>query len=830
MAQAISGMVTDGKGTPVKGAGIIAVSGSKGNVVGFARTKPSGEFTIKVAEGRQADAVITSCIGYAKDTTAITELARTEKIVLRKQQFMLKEVKVRSGGISERGDTLEYSVSRFKSDTDRSIADVIKRMPGLAVNGDGSIEFQGKKINKFYIEGMDLMGGKYSQASENLQADKVKTVQVLQNHEPVKMMRDVNFSEQAALNIVLKDDAKDVWQGTADAGSGTALQGDGGWLRDGRLTAMYFARKRQSISMYKTNNTGKDIAAELASHTMTDEDVPQESSLLSSIGIAPPDLDSRRYTFNDTHLFATNWLFSNSEEHSLRLQLSAMTDKDDCRQEAVTVYNDIAGGETVAEETSATRRRTGWQGELTYKTNTEKTYMTNILKGDLSFCDSHGTTAVNGTGRSTEVEPDELHVSDFFRITGKTGSGRRLSVNGYAAYDRLPGRLAFNGIEVQRLCLSSAAWGAGTFVMNRWRKTYIKSALSIRGKTQTLDTESPEATARETYTENRTTLTNSADYNGGGMKIHAELPVTWLVRTYCSQTRHDIVAEPRLSVSITPASRWKITVSYSHNRNTLPLSEIAATPFHTGYMTVHKGLGYADDTRSNSLSALATYKNTLKNIFGNIIMTYGHTEGNILYAGELDNGTYISRATDGRTGTDNIWTTGRISKAFGWKKASIGIRADYGYSRYGAAIGGTPASFSLQTAGTEIKLTAEPAAWMAAELTTAVTNTVQKSRDHGGRTAINDFCHSAQINIHRSGFRATLRYDLSHSDDSTVPVSDFLDLSLSYRSRRYEAGIDLYNITGHRSYERTTVSRLTTRHAAYRLRPREVMARVAFSF
>lgn len=103
-------------------------------------------------------------------------------------------------------------------------------------------------------------------------------------------------------------------------------------------------------------------------------------------------------------------------------------------------------------------------------------------------------------------------------------------------------------------------------------------------------------------------------------------------------------------------------------------------------------------------------------------------------------------------------------------------------------------------------------------------------RTYGGRTAINDFCHSAQINIHRSGSRATLRYDLSHSDDSTVPVSDFLDLSLSYRGKRYEAGIDLYNITGHRSYERTTVSRLTTRHAAYRLRPREVMARVAFSF
>ena len=81
-------------------------------------------------------------------------------------------------------------------------------MPGIAINEDGSIEYQGKKINKFYIEGMDLLGGKYTQASENIDVDKVKKIQVFERHQPIKALKNTSFSEQAALNIVLGDGAK----------------------------------------------------------------------------------------------------------------------------------------------------------------------------------------------------------------------------------------------------------------------------------------------------------------------------------------------------------------------------------------------------------------------------------------------------------------------------------------------------------------------------------------------------------------------------------------------------------------------------------------------
>ena len=124
-----------------------------------------------------------------------------QTIKMQEQAIALKEVKVTPQRIREQGDTLTYSVESFKLKQDRSIADVIAKMPGLEVLPSGTIRYQGKAINKFYIEGMDLLGGKYAMASENLSADKVKSVQVYENHQPVKVLKDIKFSEQAALNL-----------------------------------------------------------------------------------------------------------------------------------------------------------------------------------------------------------------------------------------------------------------------------------------------------------------------------------------------------------------------------------------------------------------------------------------------------------------------------------------------------------------------------------------------------------------------------------------------------------------------------------------------------
>ena len=84
--------------------------------------------------------------------------------------------------------------SSFVDVTDKSIGDVLKKLPGIQVLSTGQILYQNKAISKFYIEGLDMLRGKYGIATHNIDVSKVATVQVLENHQPIKALRDMEFA------------------------------------------------------------------------------------------------------------------------------------------------------------------------------------------------------------------------------------------------------------------------------------------------------------------------------------------------------------------------------------------------------------------------------------------------------------------------------------------------------------------------------------------------------------------------------------------------------------------------------------------------------------
>ena len=193
----LSGIVVDDAGKALAGANVMAY-GPDGKVLSFAVTGADGTFQLKKTAGLER--ITASFMGFKTVSIPAGQFKDGQQIRMEAGGFQLKEVAVTAERIKESGDTLTYSVGGFKQAQDRSIADVIGKMPGLEVKASGAIEYQGKPINKFYIEGMDLMGSQYALASENLSADKVKEVQVLENHQAIKSLRDVSFSEQAAIN------------------------------------------------------------------------------------------------------------------------------------------------------------------------------------------------------------------------------------------------------------------------------------------------------------------------------------------------------------------------------------------------------------------------------------------------------------------------------------------------------------------------------------------------------------------------------------------------------------------------------------------------------
>ena len=169
-------------------------------------------------------------------------------------------VAVKADRIREQGDTITYNVGGFAQQQDRSIGDVLKRMPGIDVANNGKIQYQGEDINKFYIEGSDLLGGKYGIATNGISHDDVGAVEVMENHQPMQVLSGISFSDKAAINLKLKNKAKATWTFHGDAGGGWSWQPEGA-IWDGELFAMAVMPSFQNITTLRTNNTGENLSS-----------------------------------------------------------------------------------------------------------------------------------------------------------------------------------------------------------------------------------------------------------------------------------------------------------------------------------------------------------------------------------------------------------------------------------------------------------------------------------------------------------------------------------------------------------------------------------------
>ena len=175
-------------------------------ILAYSYSQPDGSFILECPQGPQQEFLLTtSRLGYESYRQKIPAQTQQTEILLKESSLTLREVKVISSPIRRQGDTISYYMSNFHRPQDRNLADVLARMPGIHVQSDGRVQYDGKPINRFYIEDMNLLGERYSLATQNLSPSDIAAVQVYENHEPIKMLRDRSQTEQAALNIKLKD-------------------------------------------------------------------------------------------------------------------------------------------------------------------------------------------------------------------------------------------------------------------------------------------------------------------------------------------------------------------------------------------------------------------------------------------------------------------------------------------------------------------------------------------------------------------------------------------------------------------------------------------------
>ena len=319
----VTGTVKDSSGKLLSNVTVSVIDVTTKAIAGYYITAANGRFEIKLPHFDNSVLRVSS-IGYKTFEKAINEKELYHSITLRQGIYMLPEVVVKAQTfVTNKGDTLNYNVQQFIKPQDRTIGDVIKNLPGITVSPTGNISYNGQPINKFYIDGDDLLGDKYVLGSTTLPADVVTTVQVLEHHQPIKMLENRVFSESPALNIKLKSSAK-----LRVFGSGNIAAGIPALSVNGRINTLSFKQKVKFINTYAYNNTGDNLSSEVSSQNTIGTAQQFNSNtfppLVSFTRLPDPILPYRYYTNNSTHLASLNGLIPLSKESSLRFNVSLL--------------------------------------------------------------------------------------------------------------------------------------------------------------------------------------------------------------------------------------------------------------------------------------------------------------------------------------------------------------------------------------------------------------------------------------------------------------------------------------------------------------------------
>lgn len=389
----IKGKVIDAQQKGIENVNLTYKGIGSASILGFARSGQDGSFRLEIRNGKDLDSLQLDLthLSYAKKSIIIPNQSGSYTYVLQEESRELKVVNIGNIPIFKLGDTINYNVESFTSKQDRVIADVIKKLPGIEMNG-GEILYQGKPIQKYTVNKLDLMEGRYGIINNNLPAEAVSKVQIIENDQPIKILDSLVFSDRASLNLELK---KFTTTGTGKLGIGLSPA-----FWNVNLTPMTFGKTFQMLNSFQTNNTGVDASRGLMTYYTGGMFFHQENntsgpSFLSIQEVSSPNFAESKWLNNRLFLGSTNILQKLSNGLELKGNVSYYNDYR--KRAGYTLTEVFAPDQSIllSESVSNQYRIHDFAGGLLIEKNKKAIYLRNNLKFHKRWSKDEGALLFN---------------------------------------------------------------------------------------------------------------------------------------------------------------------------------------------------------------------------------------------------------------------------------------------------------------------------------------------------------------------------------------------------------------------------------------------------
>lgn len=244
---------------PVAAATVTVLERKDSSLVSFTMTGSDGRFQLSGLANGDYRLLITH-INYHNSNTyfSVTDSKKNPdlgNVVLNDRVKVMEEVVLAAEAppITLINDTIQYNAGSFKVQPNASVEQLLKKLPGVKVEKDGTIKAQGEKVNRVLVDGKEFFGNDPKIATKNLPADAVDKVQVYDKQSDQAQLtgfEDGNYEK--TINLKLKKDKKKGMFGKVMAGAGNRDR------FENRFNVNSFKGARQFSAIGMGNNTNAE--------------------------------------------------------------------------------------------------------------------------------------------------------------------------------------------------------------------------------------------------------------------------------------------------------------------------------------------------------------------------------------------------------------------------------------------------------------------------------------------------------------------------------------------------------------------------------------------
>lgn len=693
---------TDNNNTPAYINILVHPKNDSNKIISFAISDEKGNFNLEFTSLEDTIGISTRSLTHRD--TIIWLANKNQHLLLTLPVYLreIKEVTIKSRPITSKNDTTTYLVSSFAQVKDQSIGDVIGKMPGFEVDTEGKIFYLGNPIQKYYIEGLDLLENNYTIANKNLPHESVGSIEVLENHQPIRALQSNTFSNGTSLNLKLKKNI--AITGTARVGMGLPYL-----LYDSNITPMLFTSKQQIIASFQANNIGDDLNSQNQnlqfSNGVLEGIGSRKPELMAITTLSRPQIDRNRFLNNNAKLLSYNHLIRINLLTELKVNASFYHDKQHESGNKITTYFMNSEDLTISETTNNQYLNSSLSANFTLTQNASKRYLKNQLSIN-RFWDYETGVILKPYKLEQKAETPHLSISNLFDlIIPKRKNFFR--IYSFVDFNKSP----------QRLCIWPGAFKNELNDGQNYLKTvqnYIQEELvgqqyvrfTISQKQLSFDTElgfkfgimhqksfiekdnlqlmADSLKNNYQFNSYELYLTENFRFEKNELKLGLEMPIRILAydkkdfyhnSPYPTQR---LLFSPRFWVNYDFNTYFSGNASVKNTSSLIDASQLTQGYIITGYRTMHRQTDKPDERKTFSYSTGIKYKNPLSGFLSSLSWSHIQITKGIMYRNKLsNNGLYYYEAikNENKSISDNLMSDNSIYISS--QKITIGLKGNY---------------------------------------------------------------------------------------------------------------------------------------------------------